>query len=153
MGILADNSFFAEFYGLIGYRLLPPAPDDKDLVYVFYRLFSSNATRQWIELVDTQNWLRLSLLLHVPDDQEPLMNGLRANILRAIIVLAHRISGTGLHREMMEAFPQPADDPQAFIELTYEVREFANAYEKSVLAASDAPLPQHPADPLSLIHI
>lgn len=151
MGILADNSFFAEFYGLIGYRLLPPAPDDKDLVYVFYRLFSSNATRQWIELVDTQNWLRLSLLLHVPDDQEPLMNGLRANILRAIIVLAHRISGTGLHREMMEAFPQPADDPQAFIELTYEVREFANAYEKSVLAASDAPLPQHPADPSQIL--
>lgn len=151
MGILADNSFFAEFYGLIGYRLLPPAPDDKDLVYVFYRLFSSSATRQWIELVDTQNWLRLSLLLHVPDGQESIMNSLRANILRAIIVLAHRISGTGLHREMMEAFPQPADDPQAFIELTYEVREFANAYETSVLAANDAPLPQHPADPSQIL--
>lgn len=151
MGILADNSFFAEFYGLIGYRLLPPAPDDKDLVYVFYRLLSSNATRQWIELVDTQNWLRLSLLLHVPEGQALLMNGLRANILRAIIVLAHRISGTGLHREMMETFPQPADDPQAFIELTYEVREFANAYEKSVLAANDAPLPQHPADPSQIL--
>lgn len=151
MGILADNSFFAEFYGLIGYRLLPPAPDDKDLVYVFYRLFSSNATRHWIELVDQQNWLRLVLLLHVPADQDALINNLRVNILRAITVLAHRISGIGLHREMIEAYPQPTENQRAFIELTYEVREFSNAYEKSVLAASDAPLPQHPADPSQIL--
>lgn len=137
MGVISDTSFFSQFYALIGQRILPPAPDDKDLVYVFHILFATLKTREWVALVNERWWIELVLLLKVPAHKQALLTGLKANVLKAITILSHRISGIGLHTEMLKAFPNPAENQDTFIELTHEVRQYVLDYEANYLTNHD----------------
>lgn len=133
MGVLSDNSFFSQFYALLGYRLLPPVPDDKNLIYLFHVLFATPETRTWVSLVNERWWIELILLLTVPDDKQLLLNELRSNVLQAITILSHRISGIGLHHDMLLVYPQPIAHQNTFIELSHEVREFVKHYKNNYL--------------------
>lgn len=147
MGVLADSSFLTQFYGLVGQKLLPPAPEDKDLLYLFHRLFGTSQTRQWVTLVSDRWWIELILMLKVPPGKEPLQLNLKANVLKAITVLSHRISGIGLSPEMLQAFPNPAENQNTFIELNHEVQQFVRQYDATYIAQDvHQTLPQAPLD-------
>lgn len=142
MGILSDHSFSSQFYMLVGYRLLPPAPDDQDLVSLFHYLFATPQTRQWVDMVNDRLWLELILLLQVPPGNEALLNKLKFNVLRAITILAHRISGLGLHADLVRVFTNPSENQDTFIELNHEVREFVKQYQSThLVVANDQMLP------------
>lgn len=145
MGVLSDSTFSSQFYTLVGYRLLPPAPDDKDLLYLFHILFATPQTRQWVTLVSDRWWLELILMLNVPANKESLITDLKVNVLKAITILTHRISGIGLSSDMLKAFPNPAENQNTFIELSHEVHQFVKQYENTQLNA-DETLPQQPVD-------
>lgn len=147
MGILSDHSFSSQFYMLLGYRLLPPVPDDRDLVSLFQYLFATPKTREWVDLVHDRYWLELILVLQVPPDNEALLNQLKLNVLRAITILSHRISGLGLHTDLIRAFQNPNENQDTFIELNHEVREFVKQYEVTHLTLTpDQMLPMPAVD-------
>lgn len=145
MGVLEDSSFLTQFFALVGQRLLPPAPDDKDLLYLFHQLFATPQTRQWVTLVSDRWWLELIIMLKVPSSKVPLLTQMKVNILKAITILSNRISGIGLSSDMLRAFPNPADNQNTFIELNHEVHQFVKQYENSQLDSQEA-LPQQPVD-------
>lgn len=145
MGVLADSTFLSQFYSLLGYRLLPPAPDDKDLLYLFHVLFATPQTRIWVTLVSERWWLELILLLQPPSDKASMVIHLKANVLKAITILSHRISGIGLSPDMIKSFPYPTENQHTFIELSHEVRQFVQQYEATYFGADDT-LPQQPVD-------
>lgn len=145
MGVLTDSTFMSQLYSLIGYRILPPAPDDKDLLYLFHILFATPQTRQWVTLVSNRWWIELIVLLQVPAEKEALLVPLKANVLKAITILTHRISGIGLSSDMLKVFPNSADNQNTFIELSHEVHQFVKQYEVTYLI-NDPTLPQQPVD-------
>ncbi|MFW2177141.1 MULTISPECIES: site-specific recombinase [unclassified Moraxella] len=153
MGILSDTSFLSQFHALVGSRLLPPTPDSQDLTYLFHVLFATPQTRQWVTLVDDRKWMALVLLLRLPkssphkksNQHKILINELKSHVLKAITILAHRISGIGLHPDMLKAFPNPTENQETFIELNQEVRDFIQQYQANYLTASEdtqLPLPE-----------
>lgn len=145
MGVLTDSTFMSQLYSLIGYRILPPAPDDKDLLYLFHILFATPKTRQWVTLVSNRWWLELILLLKAPANKEDLIVNLKANVLKAITILTHRISGIGLSSDMLKVFPNSLENQNTFIELNHEVRQFVHQYEATYLVG-DPTLPQQAVD-------
>lgn len=145
MGVLSDASFLSQFHALLGQRVLPPVPDDKDLVSLFHLLFESE-TRAWIELVNERWWLELVILLNPPAGTETVVNQLKINVLKSITILSHRISGIGLHTDMIKVFPNALSNQNTFIELTHEVREFVEHYEANYLSQHQQNLPIKPAD-------
>lgn len=145
MGVLSDASFLSQFHALLGQRILPPVPDDKDLTTLFHLLFSGK-TRDWIDLINERWWLELVVLLNPPVGSENVVRQLQANILKAIVILSHRISGIGLHSDMLHIFPNPQVNQNTFIELNHEVREFVELYQKNYLQTGNQTLPVAPAD-------
>lgn len=144
MGVLSDASFLSQFHSLLGQRILPPVPDDKDLLSLFHLLFEGK-TRDWIDLIHERWWIQLAVLLNPPAGSEHLVNRLRDSILKAIVILSHRISGIGLHGDMLQVFPNQQSNQNTFIELNHEVREFVEHYQQNYLQ-TDNQLPAIHAD-------
>lgn len=145
MGVLSDASFLSQFHALLGQRILPPVPDDKDLLSFFYLLFEEK-TRDWIDLINQRWWLELVVLLNPPVGSEPLVNQLKLSVLNAIVILSHRISGIGLHADMLQVFPSQQSNQNTFIELNHEVRDFVKHYQDNYLQSNAQALPAIPAD-------
>ena len=145
MGILSDESFLSQFHLLLGQRILPPVLDDKELITLFHLLFNKK-NHEWIKLINERWWLELVLLLNPPVGTEKIVNQLKQNILKAIVILSHRISGVGLHSDMLKVFPNPQSNQHTFIEINHEVREFIEHYESNHLVEDNHALPVEPAD-------
>lgn len=144
MGVLSDASFLSQFHSLLGQRILPPVPDDKDLLSLFHLLFEGK-TRDWIDLINQRWWLELVVLLNPPAGSEALVNQLKSSVLKSIVILSHRISGIGLHADMLQVFPSQQSNQNTFIELNHEVRDFVKHYQDNYLQ-TDNQLPAIPAD-------
>lgn len=147
-GILSDNSFRAEFFALIGHRFLPRLPEAGSLTALITQVFANKKDRLWVKSVARRHWYELLILLNVPDGHEALVNQLKENILQAIVILSYRISGIGLHPEMIKAYPQAMDYHSAFMAQNQEVLDFSNAYRANYLSpANEQTLPLPKADP------
>lgn len=132
-GILSDNSFFAEFHSLIGHRFLPRLPEEDSLFELIMRVFSGKKDRIWLENIANRWWYELVLLFDVPPHHEALVNRLKDNILTAIVILSYRISGLGLHPELIRNYPQAMEVHSAFVAQNFEVNEYVNLYRKTYL--------------------
>lgn len=147
-GILSDNSFFAEFHSLIGHRFLPRLPEEYSLFELISRVFSSKKDRIWLENINNRWWYELVLLFDVPPHNEALLNRLKDNILTAIVILSYRISGLGLHPELIRNYPQAMEVHSAFVAQNFEVNEYVNLYRKTYLEKPlNKPNPDDPQTP------
>ncbi len=147
-GILSDKNFSTELYANIGHRFLPQIPKENELIEVISRLFVNDKSQAWIEKVAPRLWYELIFTLTVPEGYEPLLNRLKTNVLTAIVTVSYRISGLGLHPEMIQVYPQSMDYQSAFMELNREVQTFFDAYRANhLLPATSQNLPLAPIDP------
>lgn len=135
-GVLSDNSFIGEFYNLVGHKILPTLPEDGALIELIWRLFSSPQDKQWLNTISPRWWYELIVLLKIPDGHAALLGQIKENILKSIVILSYRISGIGLHPELIRSYPQAMATHSVFVAQNTEVNEFVTLYREHYLGVT-----------------
>jgi len=132
-GILPGTGFFSEWWRILGDRLLPEAPDERRLKDCLHVIFDRPDDWRWQEQVPPEHSRRLWALLASADDLRNLdWRGIHEQILDAVLLLAHRVSGLGVEAELMRASPSFGDDLPCFVALSAEALDFVNALRASL---------------------
>ena len=132
-GILPGTGFFSEWWRILGDRLLPEVPDERRLKDCLHVIFDRPDDWRWQEQVPPEHSQRLWALLAPADELHNLdWRGIQEQILDAVLLLAHRISGLGVEAELMRASPSFDDDLPRFVALSAEALDFVNALRASL---------------------
>jgi site-specific recombinase len=127
-GILPGTGFSSEWWRILGDRILPEAPDERRLKDCLHVIFDHPDDWRWQEQVPPGHSQRLWALLLPADELRNLdWRGIVDQILDAVLLLAHRISGLGVEAELMRASPSFEDDLPRFVALSAEALDFVNA--------------------------
>ncbi|WP_019673069.1 site-specific recombinase [Psychrobacter lutiphocae] len=129
-GILSDHSFASSLSRLVGHRFVPLLPDDNSIVELVDYLFDGKHDEDWLASIDETLWFELIDLLMVDDAHANLVATAKNNILNAMVILSYRVSGIGLHPDLMKAYPQMLDYSAAFVAQNQEAVLFANEYRE-----------------------
>lgn len=130
-GIVSDDSFSHSISQLIGHHFLPLLPDEDSVVELANYLFDDTADEMWLSLISTENWDKLVDLIKVSSDDLELVASAKNSILNALVILSYRISGIGLHSEMMATYPQMLSYSAAFAAQNQETVLFVNQYRQA----------------------
>lgn len=130
-GIASDQSFSNSVSRLIGHRFLPLLPDDELVVELANFLFDKKSDWKWISNIEQEKWDRLVDAIRVTDEDAELVATIKNNILNAIVILSYRISGMGLHAELMEFYPELLNHSAAFVAQNQEAVLFVNQYRQA----------------------
>jgi len=132
-GILPGTGFFSEWWRILVDRLLPEVPDERRLKDCLHVIFDRPDDWCWQEQVPPEHSQRLWALLAPADELHNLdWRGIQEQILDAVLLLAHRISGLGVEAELMRASPSFDDDLPRFVALSAEALDFVNALRASL---------------------
>ena len=129
-GIMSDQGFFSSLRRLIGHRFLPLLPEEDSVVELVGYLFNQRSDERWLAIINQDKWNALVALLKVENDNLDLVAAAKNNILNAIVILSYRISGIGLHPDLMEAYPQILNYSASFVAQNQEAVLFVNQYRK-----------------------
>ena len=130
-GIMSDEGFFSSLRRLVGHRFLPLLPQDDSVVELVGYLFDQRQDEQWLASIDKDKWEALVELLKVQKEHLDLVATAKNNILNAIIILSYRISGIGLHPDLMESYPQILNYSASFVAQNQEAVLFVNQYRQA----------------------
>ncbi|WP_066803870.1 site-specific recombinase [Moraxella oblonga] len=130
-GIVSDVGFSHSINKLIGHRFLPLLPEEDSIVELANYLFDQDTDEQWLSLISAEQWDELVNLITVDSSHLSLVATAKNGILNALVILSYRISGIGLHAEMMEAYPQILNYSAAFVAQNQETVMFANQYRQA----------------------
>ena len=130
-GIMSDQGFFSSLRRLIGHRFLPLLPQDDSVVELVGYLFDQRQDERWLANVDKDKWETLVTLLEVKEEHLHLVATAKNSILNAIVILSYRISGIGLHPDLMDAYPQMLNYSAAFVAQNQEAILFVNQYRQA----------------------
>jgi site-specific recombinase len=140
-GILPGTGFFAEWGRILGNHLLPEAPDERRLKDCLHVIFDRADDWRWLEAASPEQSQRLWSIIAPTDELHGIdWRSVQEQMIDAVLLLAHRVSGLGVESELMRASPDFDDDTPRFIALSAEALEFAT----SLRAALDEP--ERPAD-------
>ncbi len=132
-GILPGTGFFSEWWRIIGHRLLPEAPDERRLKDCLHVIFDRPNDWRWLEAATTEQGRQLwTIIAPTEDMQEIDWRGIQEQMLDAVLLLAHRVSGLGVESELMRASPDFDDDTPCFIALSAEALEFATTLRRAL---------------------
>ena len=127
-GILPGTGFFSEWWRILVDRLLPEAPDERRLKDCLHVIFDRPDDWRWQEQMPPEHSRRLWALLAPADELRNLdWRGIQEQILKSVLLLAHRVSGLGVEGELMRASPSFGDDLPCFVALSAEALDFVNA--------------------------
>lgn len=129
-GIASDEGFSHSIFRLISHRFLPLLPNEDLVVELVDRLFDKKSDWRWLSAISEERWDELVNLVQVGDDDLDLVATIKNNILNAIVILSHRISGMGLHAELMEFYPELLNHSAAFVAQNQEAILFVNQYRQ-----------------------
>lgn len=130
-GIASDETFFGSVTKLIGHRFLPLLPNEELVVELANYLFDQKNDYKWIANIDADKWDVLVDLVQVGADDLSLVAQIKNNILNAIVILSYRVSGMGLHAELMEFYPELLNHSAAFVAQNQEAILFVNQYRQA----------------------
>lgn len=130
-GIMSDQGFFSSLRRLVGHRFLPLLPLEDSVVELVGYLFDNKQDWHWLANIDKNKWDDLVALLKVKDDHLNLVATAKNSILNAIVILSYRISGIGLHPDLMEAYPEILNFSAAFVAQNQEAVLFVNQYRQA----------------------
>lgn len=130
-GIASDHSFSYSVNRLISHRFLPLLPEEDSVVELASYLFNHRSDLRWMRSIDTQKWDRLIELIRVGEEGLALVATAKNSVLNAIVILSYRISGMGLHPELMASYPQMLNHSAAFVAQNQEAVLFVNQYRKA----------------------
>ncbi|WP_371323527.1 preprotein translocase subunit TatB [Dechloromonas sp. ZY10] len=129
-GILPGTGFFSEGWRIVGNRLLPEVPDERRLKDCLHVLCDHGDDWRWLETLPSDDLQRLWQLLDAAD--APPLAGVREQMLDAILLLAHRVSGLGVEGELMRASPNLDADRPRFVALSAEALAFAQSWRQAL---------------------
>lgn len=130
-GIMSDEGFFSSLRRLVGHRFLPLLPQDDSVVELVGYLFDKPQDERWLANVEKDKWDTLVSLLKVQEEHLHLVATAKNNILNAIVILSYRISGIGLHPDLMEAYPHILNYSASFVAQNQEAVLFVNQYRQA----------------------
>ena len=130
-GIMSDHGFFNSLRRLIGHRFLPILPQEDSVVELVGYLFDRRTDERWLSHVDPTKWDELIELLRVREEHLSLVATTKNSVLNAIIILSYRITGIGLHPDLMESYPQILNYSASFVAQNQEAVLFVNQYRQA----------------------
>ena len=130
-GILSDQGFFNSLNRLIGHRFLPLLPQEDSIVELVDYLFDGRHDERWLASIDSELWDKLVNLIQVDEAHTNLVATAKNNLLNAMVILSYRITGIGLHPELIEAYPQMLGYSAAFVAQNQEAVLFVNQYRQA----------------------
>ena len=130
-GIMSDQGFFNSLRRLVGHRFLPILPQEDSVVELVGYLFDKNSDERWLAHVNEKKWDELVELLKVEEKHLDLVANVKNSILNAIIILSYRVSGIGLHPDLMDSYPQMLNYSAAFVAQNQEAVLFVNEYRQA----------------------
>ncbi|MDR0777252.1 MAG: site-specific recombinase [Azonexus sp.] len=132
-GILPGTGFFSEWWRIIGHRLLPEAPDERRLKDCLHVIFDRPNDWRWLEAASTEQSRQLWTLIAPTEDMQDIdWRAIEEQMLDAVLLLAHRVSGLGVESELMRAAPDFDDNTPRFIALSAEALEFATTLRRAL---------------------
>ncbi len=131
-GILPGTGFFTEGWRIFGNRLLPEVPDERTLKDCLHVLCEHNDDWRWMESLPRALLQRFWLLLRSTDDDQIGLPEVRDQMLDAILLLAHRVSGVGIEGELMRASANLDADRPRFIAVSAEALDFAASWREAM---------------------
>lgn len=151
-GIMSDEGFFSSLRRLVGHRFLPLLPQDDSVVELVGYLFDKKQDEYWLGSIEKDKWESLVELLKVREEHLNLVATAKNNILNAIVILSYRISGLGLHPDLMEAYPQILNYSASFVAQNQEAVLFVNQYRQAhELDNLTDIIPEHAVSPAPLL--
>lgn len=141
-GILPGTGFFSEWWRIIGSRLLPEVPDERRLKDCLHVIYDRADDWQWLQEIPPEASQRFWALIAPAEELHNIdWRGIQEQMLDAVLLLAHRVSGLGVDSELMRASPNFDDDTPRFVALSAEALDFVNAFRAALndpaLAADD----------------
>ena len=130
-GIFSDHTFSSSLMRLVGHRFVPLLPEDDSIVELVAYLFDGKDDERWLACIDKDLWDEMVDLIMVDDAHSDLVATAKNNILNALVILSYRVSGIGLHPDLMKAYPQMLDYSAAFVAQNQEAVLFANEYREA----------------------
>ncbi len=130
-GIMSDQGFFNSLRRLIGHRFLPLLPQEDSVVELVGYLFDKRSDERWLANIKKDKWDELVELLKVDEQHLNLVATAKNSILNAIIILSYRISGIGLHPDLMEFYPQILNYSASFVAQNQEAVLYVNQYREA----------------------
>ncbi|MES1964539.1 site-specific recombinase [Psychrobacter sp. AH5] len=130
-GIMSDHGFFSSLRRLIGHRFLPLLPQEDSVVELVGYLFDKKTDERWLANIEKDKWDELVGLLKVKEEHLDLVATAKNSILNAIIILSYRVSGIGLHPDLMESYPQILNYSASFVAQNQEAVLFVNQYRQA----------------------
>ena len=127
-GILPGTGFFSEWWRILGNRLLPEVPDERRLKDCLHVIYDQADDWRWLEQIPPEYSQRFwSLLAPVEELHSIDWRAIQEQMLDAVLLLAHRVSGLGVDDELMRTSPDFDDNTPRFIALSAEALDFVNA--------------------------
>lgn len=128
-GILPGTGFFSEWWRILGNRLLPEALDERQLKDCLHVIFDRADDWRWLERIPDGASQRFWALIAPAEELRSLdWRAIEEQMLDAVLLLAHRVSGLGIEGELMRASPDFDDHTPRFIALSAEALDFVNAF-------------------------
>jgi site-specific recombinase len=132
-GILPGTGFFSEWWRIIGNHLLPEAPDERRLKDCLHVIFDRADDWRWLEAAPAEQSRRLWTIIAPAAEEHGIdWRVIQEQMLDAVLLLAHRVSGLGVEGELMRASPDFDDDTPRFIALSAEALEFATSLRRAL---------------------
>lgn len=131
MGIISDDGFAHSIKKLIGHRFLPLLPESDSVVELADYVFDKPDDELWLSAISGENWDELVNLIKPAENDCAMIAIAKNSILNALVVLSYRISGMGLHPDLMNAYPVMMTYSAAFVAQNQEAVAFANRYRQA----------------------
>jgi site-specific recombinase len=132
-GILPGTGFFSEWFRILGNRLLPPVADERRLKDCLHVVYDHPDDWRWLERQPDEFSQRFWAILAPIEELRSIdWLSIQDQILDAVLLLAHRVSGLGIDSELMRASPGFDDSAPRFIALSAEALDFVNAFRQRI---------------------
>lgn len=141
-GMLPGTGFFSEWWRILSNRLLPEVPDERRLKDCLHVIYDRSDDWQWLEQIPPEYTQRFWALVAPAEELRNIdWRSIQEQMLDAVVLLAHRVSGLGVEGELMRISPDFDDHTPRFIALSAEATLFTQAFRVALndveLAAAD----------------
>ncbi len=124
-GLSSQTSFGGELVDRIQRKILPVAPRDNDLAYLFGQNFHSQTDLQWIRQVDMKTFTRIEELFRYEySAEEGEWNSLKEDAEKALLLLAIQVQGLGLSSQIRQRIEEKDFKKISFYQLTKLIEKY-----------------------------
>ena len=124
-GILPATGFFSEWSRMLVHRILPAVPDERDVKDCLHVFLNHPDDWKWLKSIPPETVMRFWQLQAPADEMESRdWHDLIRELLDAIRLLAHRISGLGMDSALLNASTHLENFAPSFLELPSEAQHY-----------------------------